>query len=1005
MSAFSLALDDFPACFAAIHGHPPYRWQMRLLEEVVASGRWPDTIAAPTGAGKTAVLDIALFHLALEADRARRAAPMRIVLAVDRRIIVDQAFERAAKIRDALANAMGGDTPLGHLAMRLAGLSGDAALHVAELRGGIPRESDWARRPDQPTILCTTVDQLGSRLLFRGYGVSAGMAPVHAGLLGMDALLILDEAHLAGAFADTLDVIRERRLAPEALALPWGWSALTATPRQNRTGKAQRFALTPDERGEEAIRRRLEARKPVRLVETSARDGAAQADALADQARALMTQLAARREAEHRAGPVVATVVNRVAQARAVFDRLKVDEGVDAILLTGRVRPAERDGLIAAYRARLEGRSNPGDRPLHVVATQCIEAGADFSVDGMVSQIAPLSALRQRFGRLARVGERDGPAPGVIVATRAEVANKADDPLYGASQRMTWSWLQANATAEASPGERNPAPVIDFGPDALDRLIAAQAPAPAPLAADCELPALPAPLLRQADIAAFAMTAPRPFPDPEPSLFLHGAFRPQTDVSLIWRADLEELFAEARKAPSGDTQALIAESLVAIVSVLPPRAAEALAMPAWRVKRQLADRSTASSAATPDSLADIDAAAADVAAPGPDESHTDDQSLPRLVLRWRGHDTDQPELITPEKIAPGDVIILPASDGGCDRFGWAPDSDDPVPDVAELAAAPYEGRQAALRLHQALWSSDGGAAAWSEVSEAIASATDARNLAKQLPALCPAREASLRRWATAPELEVLKPYGAEEADGIILLAPRGLAESEARPGKTPDAPPATEDDLGSQGHAPERLDAHSEAVARHAECHAKRLGLPERLARSLEASARWHDTGKADPRFQAFLCAVGRLDEKGGPYAKSGRAMSPAESAKARWDARLPARWRHEVQSVRHAAAMLRTNQMPNVDPDLVLWLIGTHHGQGRPFFAHDDDWDAHDDWLLGVALPAAPGPDKLDFDWQGRDWAGLMAELQARYGVWGLAFLEAVLRLADHRASAEGSS
>jgi CRISPR-associated endonuclease/helicase Cas3 len=90
------------------------------------------------------------------------------------------------------------------------------------------------------------------------------------------------------------------------------------------------------------------------------------------------------------------------------------------------------------------------------------------------------------------------------------------------------------------------------------------------------------------------------------------------------------------------------------------------------------------------------------------------------------------------------------------------------------------------------------------------------------------------------------------------------------------------------------------------------------------------------------------------------------------------------------------------VDPDLVLWLIGTHHGHGRPFFDHEDDWDRYDTVLLGRPLPAAPGPDKLDFDWNGMDWAGLMARLQARYGAWGLAFLEACLRLADHRASAD---
>ena len=94
-------------------------------------------------------------------------------------------------------------------------------------------------------------------------------------------------------------------------------------------------------------------------------------------------------------------------------------------------------------------------------------------------------------------------------------------------------------------------------------------------------------------------------------------------------------------------------------------------------------------------------------------------------------------------------------------------------------------------------------------------------------------------------------------------------------------------------------------------------------------------------------------------------------------------------------------------DPALVLWLIGSHHGLGRPFFGFlDPAPDQHLPGCLGVEnwrlRAGEPGPQSLAFEFRGADWPSLFEDLKQRYGIWKLAHLEAILRLADHRASEE---
>lgn len=1003
----SLTADHFTAFFTEIHGHPPFPWQQRLAAQVAETGDWPDQLALPTGFGKTAAIDVAVFHLALEAHQGpERRAPMRIGFVVDRRLVVDDAFERARKIAKVLAQPKGPVTTLA--AERLRKLTGEPdapPLVVQRLRGGIPREDGWARSPAQPTILCSTVDQVGSRLLFRGYGVSDAAKPIHAGLIGADCLILLDEAHLAEPFRQTLRrIARYKGDGPEAVSAPWRVALLSATPRPEEG--ATLFEPDSEDDDNPILAARRNAAKPVRLIAppkgkaeaVEEEDGDAKADAAAERQRVgaladAVTAAIADLRAQGIDRPAVAVVVNRIARARRLFERLEAETGADAppILMIGPTRAPDREQAVETLlplRTRLwkEGETRALERTTIVVATQCLEAGADLDFDGLISEAAPLDALRQRFGRLNRAG-RPFVAHGAVVAGKPDLSTRHDDPVYGRSIKAAWDWLS----------ERAAGGTVDFGPAAFDALLKE---APPPETPSPYSPHADAPVLMPAHLDLLSQTAPVPACDPEVALSLHGPRRQPDAVSVIWRADVE---------PGRPDDA----DLRRLLLLVPPRSGEAVELPVWTVRRWLTNGARDTAA-----LADLPATE-----PGESASHRSNTPVKR-VFRWSGDD-DRSRWIAPSALRPGDTIVVPAGYGGLDRFGWNPEAAGPVADISAKVAEPFAGRRfavrvapglllpdpngildkeerqereadaAAARLCQAL-ANAGNVTDWTRVRDAVL----ALGLPEQLEKLLTRLDHAKGRHRRVEMHHDLYGEDGDQPRGIVFVAPLGLKDVTAEEDKADGG--ATDDDIaGSLPGYAQPLAEHSGEVEAMATRFARSAGLsPERVA-DLATAGYLHDLGKIDERFQRWL-AGDPLADPDRVLAKSGRKL-PRD---ARERAGLPRHWRHESLSVRLARETPKLEEA--TDRQLVLWLIGTHHGHGRPLFPHGDEKDAEQrpnlPAVLGNPTSLAPGhgPQSLGFALDGLDWPGLFETLKAKYGLWELARMEAILRLADQRASAE---
>ena len=133
---------------AANGGQSPFPWQSRLAA-LLRAGEAPSWVTVPTGLGKTAFIDAWAWALAVQAAQPQRTLPTRLIFTVNRRGIVDAAYDRAATLAALLRSPSSDELAWAADALRTCGHALVEPLQVTRMRGGISWDWRWLRQPDQ----------------------------------------------------------------------------------------------------------------------------------------------------------------------------------------------------------------------------------------------------------------------------------------------------------------------------------------------------------------------------------------------------------------------------------------------------------------------------------------------------------------------------------------------------------------------------------------------------------------------------------------------------------------------------------------------------------------------------------------------------------------------------------------------------------------------------------------------------------------------------------------
>lgn len=860
----------------------PFPWQLALLDRMLA-GTLPEAIDVPTGLGKTAVMAVWLVARAAGAP-----VPRRLVYVVDRRAVVDQATDVATKLREFVSADVSLQASLG--------LS--RPLPISTLRGQFADNKEWLTDPSSPAIVLGTVDMIGSRLLFSGYGVSRKMRPYHAGLLGADSLIVLDEAHLVQPFERLVEQIASGKdaygsslRAESGLGIevpPLRFMSLSATGR-SRSG-AGVLRLGAEDHENPTVAKRLAAPKRLSLrAEVSDKELPV---ALAEEAWKLSGE-------GTKASRIIVFCTSRD-HAQKVRDALakRVDAPVAQVeLFVGGRRVYERQQAAAWLKTRgfIAGTEAKPERATFVIATAAGEVGVDLDADHAVCDLVAWERMVQRFGRVNRRG--DGDATLIVVPASVDTEHseqrEAVRTLLGRLPRTK------DGAVDVSPGALG-----NLKEDAEAKVLIERASTPAPLH----------PPLTRALVESWSMTSLEEHTGrPEVAPWIRGWPEEEEDpqTTVVWR----------RYLPINDAGRLLGRTdLDAFREAADPQLVEKLEIESWRVVDWLASR-----LATLKAPRDSEAGRERPRREDPVAVVLDGPGVADFVLDGGAlSNKDKRDRVL--KALAGATLFLDERLGGLS--GGLLDEDVELPeggvlDVTELEPAGEE-RPVPFRVRR-LVEGEG------------ASADGAR-------------------WRTEASMRI--DIGRDDAPPNWLVVESLTAR-------------VAESQQGRSGSArAQALVEHQDWTEKEAQQIAERLAIVGPHWELLAVAGLLHDEGKKAARWQNAFGAP----ERGGPYAKTTTKNI---------NHTLLDGYRHELGSLPYAESHLRVKALPDELRQLCLHLIAAHHGGARPILRTD-----------GAEEP----PTRLAE--RARQIALRFCVLESRWGPWGLAWWESLLRAADQAAS-----